>query len=405
VTRAVTYEENYAYKNAKAHYHKAMEIITEALGIDLSSNRTQASDERRLEDLAKWHKSCVERVRHLEGRGGRGKGGQKQKPGAMAKSRAARPNSVSAAMGGTPAKGSAAKKKGDDLREMIEREILDSSPGVSWDDVSGLEKAKQLLREMVILPATRPDIFKGLRAPTRGLLLYGPPGNGKTMLAKATATESTCTFFSVSASTLTSKWVGDSEKLVRVLFEVAAENSPSIVFIDEIDSILSARSANENESSRRLKTEFLIQFDGVSKSDASVFVIGASNRPEELDDAVRRRLAKRIHIPLPDAAGREGALRRLLRGQNIRVSRKEWQWIVDHTEGYSASDIKELCHEAAMMSIRELSPGRLETVAASSVRPMTAEDFRQALLTIKSSVSKDQLDHYERWTREFGTST
>ena len=143
-----------------------------------------------------------------EGRGGRGKGGQKQKPGAMAKSRAARPNSVSAAMGGTPAKGSAAKKKGDDLREMIEREILDSSPGVSWDDVSGLEKAKQLLREMVILPATRPDIFKGLRAPTRGLLLYGPPGNGKTMLAKATATESTCTFFSVSASTLTSKWVG-----------------------------------------------------------------------------------------------------------------------------------------------------------------------------------------------------
>ena len=268
VTRAVTYEENYAYKNAKAHYHKAMEIITEALGIDLSSNRTQASDERRLEDLAKWHKSCVERVRHLEGRGGRGKGGQKQKPGAMAKSRAARPNSVSAATGGTPAKGSAAKKKGDDLREMIEREILDSSPGVSWDDVSGLEKAKQLLREMVILPATRPDIFKGLRAPTRGLLLYGPPGNGKTMLAKATATESTCTFFSVSASTLTSKWVGDSEKLVRVLFEVAAENSPSIVFIDEIDSILSARSANENESSRRLKTEFLIQFGENSKRNA-----------------------------------------------------------------------------------------------------------------------------------------
>ena len=261
----MTYEENYAYKNAKAHYHKAMEIITEALGIDLSSNRTQASDERRLEDLARWHKSCAERLRQLEQRG---KGGQKQKPGAMAKSRAARPNSVSAATGGTPAKGSAAKKKGDDLREMIEREILDSSPGVSWDDVSGLEKAKQLLREMVILPATRPDIFKGLRAPTRGLLLYGPPGNGKTMLAKATATESTCTFFSVSASTLTSKWVGDSEKLVRVLFEVAAENSPSIVFIDEIDSILSARSANENESSRRLKTEFLIQFGENSKRNA-----------------------------------------------------------------------------------------------------------------------------------------
>ena len=164
---------------------------------------------------------------------------------------------------------------------------------------SRLQKAKQQLQEMVILPATRPDLFKGLRAPTRGLLLYGPPGNGKTMLAKAVATESSCTFLAISASTLTSKWVGEGEKLVRKLFEVAHERAPSIIFIDEIDSVLSARSSNENEASRRLKTEFLIQFDGVNKGGGQVFVVGASNRPEELDDAVRRRLAKRIHIPLP----------------------------------------------------------------------------------------------------------
>jgi len=292
---------------------------------------------------------------------------------------------------------------------MIESEILDASPGVAWSDISGLEKAKQLLREMVILPATRPDLFKGLRAPTRGLLLYGPPGNGKTMLAKAVATESTCTFFAISASTLTSKWVGEAEKLVRALFACARERQPAIIFIDEIDSVLSARSANENESSRRLKTEFLIQFDGVSKGGGDgggqVFVIGASNRPEELDDAVRRRLAKRIHIPLPDSAGREQILHALLGGQKVRISRNEFAQVVRATEGYSASDIKELCHEAAMEAIRELPAERLATVQERSVRAILAADFAKALRTIKSSVSQDQLKHYDQWTKDFGTST
>ena len=135
---------------------------------------------------------------------------------------------------------------------------MDNGPGVQWGDINGLLDVKQLLLENIIYPSLRPDMFTGLREPTRGLLLYGPPGNGKTMIAKAVATECQSTFFNVSASSLMSKWVGDSERLMRHLFGLAAIYSPSIIFIDEIDSMLTARSSSENEAARRVKTEFLV---------------------------------------------------------------------------------------------------------------------------------------------------
>ncbi|GFR46334.1 hypothetical protein Agub_g7903, partial [Astrephomene gubernaculifera] len=292
-------------------------------------------------------------------------------------------------------------------RETIMGEILDRSPSVKWDDVAGLATAKKALTEAVILPALRPDLFQGLRAPVRGILLYGPPGNGKTMLAKALAAESRATFFNISASSLTSKWVGDAEKLVRALFETAAQLQPAIIFMDELDSMMGSRGgAGESDAARRLLTEFLVQFDGVVGGGAGrerVVVVGATNRPQELDDAVRRRLTKRIYIPLPDEEGRMAVLTHLLKGQAHRLSSADLHSLVSATAGYSASDLAALCKEAAMAPLRELPASRLAHVPASALRPLGAADFGAALRVVRPSVNAASLRSFEEFTREYGT--
>ena len=204
----------------------------------------------------------------------------------------------------------------------IEETILDSSPNVHWDDVKGLADVKQVLKETIIMPTLRPDIFRGLLAPSKGILLYGPPGNGKTMLAKAIATECKSTFFNCSASTLTSKWMGEGEKLMKALFAMANAEAPAVIFIDEIDSIMGARGGQEHEASRRLKTEFLVQFDGVSsaKEDKSILVLAATNRPQDLDEAALRRMTRRIYMPLPDDEARKAFIEYKLKDANSEMS-------------------------------------------------------------------------------------
>jgi len=230
----------------------------------------------------------------------------------------------------------------------ILNEIVVKGDEVHWDDVAGLDAAKKALKEAVVYPFLRPDLFMGLREPARGMLLFGPPGTGKTMLARAVATESKSCFFAISASSLTSKWHGESEKLVRALFALAKSLAPSIIFVDEIDSLLSARSgSSEHEASRRTKTEFLIQWSDLQRAAAGrdpsagdpsrVLVLAATNCPWDIDDAARRRFVRRQYIPLPEAETRETQIRILLGHQKHELSAEDISRLVQLTEGKSAS--------------------------------------------------------------------
>lgn len=233
--------------------------------------------------------------------------------------------------------------------KQIFNEIVVKGDEVHWDDVAGLEVAKKALKEAVVYPFLRPDLFMGLREPARGMLLFGPPGTGKTMLARAVATESRSTFFAISASSLTSKWLGESEKLVRALFSLAKALAPSIIFVDEIDSLLSSRGgSSEHESTRRIKTEFLIQWSDLQRAaagkkqsekekaegDASrVLVLAATNMPWAIDEAARRRFVRRQYIPLPEAPVRAEQLRTLLGHQKHNLSKTDIQVLVELTDG------------------------------------------------------------------------
>ncbi|RDW94086.1 putative AAA family ATPase [Aspergillus mulundensis] len=284
---------------------------------------------------------------------------------------------------------------------------------VHWDDIAGLDGAKKALKEAVVYPFLRPDLFSGLREPARGMLLFGPPGTGKTMLARAVATESKSTFFSVSASTLTSKWHGESEKLVRALFGLAKSLAPSIIFVDEIDSLLSARSSGtENEASRRSKTEFLIQWSDLQRAAAGreapksgdpsrVLVLAATNMPWDIDEAARRRFVRRQYIPLPEHEVRGQQLRRLLGHQIHGLDDEDIEVLVQVTEGFSGSDITALAKDAAMGPLRNLGEALLHT-PMDQIRPICFADFEASLLSIRPSVSREGLRAYEDWARQFG---
>ncbi|XP_077200355.1 spastin isoform X3 [Paroedura picta] len=292
------------------------------------------------------------------------------------------------------------------LANLILNEIVDSGPSVKFDDIAGQELAKQALQEIVILPSLRPELFTGLRAPARGLLLFGPPGNGKTMLAKAVAAESNATFFNISAASLTSKYVGEGEKLVRALFAVARELQPSIIFIDEVDSLLCERREGEHDASRRLKTEFLIEFDGVQSSgEDRILVMGATNRPQELDDAVLRRFTKRVYVSLPNEETRLLLLKNLLSKQGNPLTQKDLAQLARMTEGYSGSDLTALAKDAALGPIRELKPEQVKNMSASEMRNIRLSDFTESLKKIKRSLSPQTLEAYIRWNKDFGDTT
>ncbi|TKR86464.1 hypothetical protein L596_011054 [Steinernema carpocapsae] len=280
------------------------------------------------------------------------------------------------------------------LGSALLEEMLDET-GVVFQDIIGGDLAKRALEEAVILPALNPQLFSGLRQPVRGILLFGPPGNGKTMLAKAVATESKSTFFNISAASLTSKWVGDAEKTIRCLFQIARNAQPSIIFIDEVDSMLCERSDKETEVSRRMKTEFLVQLDGCRSIESErVLVMAATNRPFDLDDGILRRFPKRILIDMPDEIGRTALIDVVLRKHQSRnvLSQYDMSQLARLTEGYSNADLMALCREAAMVQIRHLSRNQLMKTTESQIREISYIDFLEALQAIKPSVNSRILE-------------
>lgn len=192
--------------------------------------------------------------------------------------------------------------------------------------------------------------------------------------------------------------MGESEKLMKTLFALAAIQSPSIIFIDEVDSILTKRSSEENEASRRLKTEFLIQLDGVGSSNTRILVIAATNRPFDLDEAALRRLTKRIYIGLPDAPSRLSLIKKLISQVDCSLSNSDFNRIIELTNGYSSADLNSLCKEAAMVPIREITPDKLMKLkSANHVRKVCLRDFEEALIAIRPSVSKQSIQEYHQW--------
>jgi len=258
-----------------------------------------------------------------------------------------------------PASGSgSAEQDADDkekerMRKGLEGSILSEKPDIKWDDVAGLKSAKEALQETVILPTRFPQLFTGSRKPWKGILLYGPPGTGKSYLAKACATEADATFFSLSSSDLVSKWMGESEKLVKSLFEMARESKPSIIFIDEVDSLCGARGeSGESDAARRIKTEFLSQMDGVGKDTGQILVLGATNTPWDLDTAIRRRFEKRIYIPLPEVEARTTMLKLHLGKTPNDLTQGDMQAIAARCEGFSGADISILVRDAIFEPVR-----------------------------------------------------
>lgn len=349
----------------------------------------------------------------------------------------------SGAAGSAAATATGARTKGkeeemDALKASLGDAILQERPNVRWDDVAGLDGAKDALKEAVILPVKFPQFFTGKRKPWSGILLFGPPGTGKSYLAKAVATEAESTFFSVSSSDLVSKWMGESEKLVNSLFKLAREKAPSIIFIDEIDALCSTRGEGESEAARRIKTEFLVQMQGVNHSndDRRVLLLGATNLPYALDQAVRRRFDKRIYIPLPDATARAAMFKIHLGETPHNISQSQFDELAAGTQGFSGSDIAVLVKDVLMQPIRKTQdathfkpiktpqghamlepcspsdplafPATLNSLAnegrAADVRPpdITLRDFQKVLLRARPTVSTKDLETYVSFTKEFG---
>ncbi|GMJ05859.1 hypothetical protein like AT4G02480 [Hibiscus trionum] len=306
-------------------------------------------------------------------------------------------------------------------KKLLADVIPPSDIGVTFDDIGALENVKDTLKELVMLPLQRPELFcKGqLTKPCKGILLFGPPGTGKTMLAKAVATDAGANFINISMSSITSKWFGEGEKYVKAVFSLASKIAPSVVFVDEVDSMLGRReNPGEHEAMRKMKNEFMVNWDGLRTKDTErVLVLAATNRPFDLDEAVIRRLPRRLMVNLPDAANRAKILKVILAKEELSPD-IDFDAVASMTEGYSGSDLKNLCVTAAHHPIKEiLEKEKKERAAAlaesrpppslsgsADIRSLNMADFRYAHEQVCASVSSESVNMTEllQWNELYG---
>ena len=400
--KAVNSDKCEDYENAFQYYSKAAEKLNYIRKYDENQYNKDVYTKKAIEYInrAKEIKKAMEKGKGKEKKGGNGEGDEDEE----------------------------AKK----LEEQLSGCLVSEKPNVKWSDVAGLDKAKEALKEAVVLPIRFPQLFQGKRKPWKGILLYGPPGTGKSFLAKAAATETGGKFFSVSAANIVSKWMGESEKLIKGLFDLARKNRPAVIFLDEIDSVLSARSDSENDATRRLKTEFLIQMQGVGNDDEGILVLGATNIPWGLDPAVRRRFQKKIYIGLPEVDARRVMFQLNLGKTANTLTEEQFDDLAERTEGYSGSDIATLTQDAIYEPIRKCEsashfvriqrngkdyympcapshPGAIAMKMHDMPNPemllppdVCYDDYILALKKIKATVNQKDLEKQEEFTREFG---
>lgn len=279
-----------------------------------------------------------------------------------------------------------------------------SKPTMEWDQIAGLKETKQSLQEAAVWPLLKPQLFTGLRKAHRGILLYGPPGTGKTLLIKALAAATKSTFMVVNVSDIANKYVGESEKRMRMLFKAAALKAPTIIFMDEIEALTANRGSRDSSGTMDcVLTEFLTGVNGLTSDPRkNILVIGATNTPDLLDEAVIRRLPRRIKVPLPDLESREQQIKLEVENGKMRLSAEEYWQIAKDTEGYSGSDLTALAQEAAMVGLRdafEKVGANIHLVEPNHVRSVTKADFDVARTRVTPSVSELSLKRIQQWEK------
>uniref|UniRef100_A0A671QKX3 Outer mitochondrial transmembrane helix translocase n=3 Tax=Sinocyclocheilus TaxID=75365 RepID=A0A671QKX3_9TELE len=258
---------------------------------------------------------------------------------------------------------------------------------ITWRDIAGLDEVITELKDTVILPIQKRHLFEGSRLlqPPKGVLLYGPPGCGKTLIAKATAKEAGFRFINLQPSTLTDKWYGESQKLAAAVFSLAIKLQPSVIFIDEIDSFLRSRSSSDHEATAMMKAQFMSLWDGLDTDyNCQVIIMGATNRPQDLDSAILRRMPTRFHINQPNIKQRKDILKLILENENVECA-VDFGEIAKQTDGFSGSDLREMCRDAALLCVREFV--HQESPDEDFIRPIRQEDLQRAIEKMRKSKS------------------